>query len=95
MLYCHLLYCTRGFNEVYYVVDTVIDQLEKDPKRHFIYVETAFFARWWDEQSAARRAVLTNKIDRMCAKADTMGGHTRPMICHAARHAQALDCAPG
>lgn len=43
------------FNEVYYVVDTVIDQLLKDPKRHFIYVETGFFARWWDEQTDARR----------------------------------------
>ena len=38
------------FTEVYYVVDTVVDQLVKDPKRHFIYVETGFFARWWDEQ---------------------------------------------
>ena len=27
----------------------------KDPKRHFIYVETGFFARWWDEQPDARR----------------------------------------
>eukprot|EP01052_Picozoa_sp_SAG31_P014475 SAG31_NODE_901_length_11133_cov_9.476799_10_plen_123_part_00 len=26
------------FTEVYYVVDTVVDQLLKDPKRHFIYV---------------------------------------------------------
>jgi len=43
------------FTEVYYVVDTVVDQLLKDPKRHFIYVETAFFARWWDEQPDARR----------------------------------------
>jgi len=24
------------FTEVYYVVDTVVDQLEKNPKRHFI-----------------------------------------------------------
>ena len=43
------------FTEVYYVVDTVVDQLEKDPMRHFIYVETGFFARWWDEQPDARR----------------------------------------
>ena len=28
------------FDQVYYVVDTVVDQLVKDPKRHFIYVET-------------------------------------------------------
>jgi alpha-mannosidase len=51
------------FNEVYYVVDTVIDQLEKDPKRHFIYVETAFFARWWDEQPDARRAVTKRLVE--------------------------------
>ena len=30
------------FSEVYYVVDTVVDNLVKDPKRHFIYVETGF-----------------------------------------------------
>ena len=45
------------FTEVYYVVYTVVDQLIKDPKRHFIYVETGFFARWWDEQPDERRNV--------------------------------------
>ena len=45
------------FTEVYYVVDTVVDQLVKNPKRHFIYVETGFFARWWDEQPDDRRNV--------------------------------------
>jgi alpha-mannosidase len=45
------------FSEVYYVVDTVVDNLVKDPKRHFIYVETGFFARWWDEQPDERRNV--------------------------------------
>eukprot|EP00040_Diaphanoeca_grandis_P000572 m.15796 g.15796 ORF g.15796 m.15796 type:complete len:1168 (-) comp10754_c0_seq1:58-3561(-) len=43
------------FGEVYYVVDTVVDQLLKDPNRHFIYVEIGFFARWWDEQDDERR----------------------------------------
>jgi alpha-mannosidase len=43
------------FGEVYYVVDTVVDQLVKNPNRHFIYVETGFFARWWDEQPDDRR----------------------------------------
>ena len=38
-------------------MDTVVDNLVKDPKRHFIYVETGFFARWWDEQNDARRNV--------------------------------------
>ena len=43
------------FGEVYYVVDTVVDQLLKDPNRHFIYVEIGFFSRWWDEQPDYRR----------------------------------------
>ena len=51
------------FNEVYYVVDTVVDQLLKDPKRHFIYVETGFFARWWDEQPDARRNVTKALVE--------------------------------
>ena len=50
------------FTEVYYVVDTVVDQLEKDPMRHFIYVETGFFARWWDEQPDDRRNVTKGLV---------------------------------
>jgi hypothetical protein len=51
------------FSEVYYVVDTVVDQLLKDPKRHFIYVETGFFARWWDEQPDARRDTTRGLVE--------------------------------
>jgi alpha-mannosidase len=50
------------FNEVYYVVDTVVDNLVKDPKRHFIYVETGFFARWWDEQPDDRRNLTRSLV---------------------------------
>jgi alpha-mannosidase len=45
------------FNEVYYVIDTVMDQLAQDPNRHFIYVETGFFARWWDTQPPKKKAL--------------------------------------
>jgi alpha-mannosidase len=41
--------------EVYYIVDTVVDQLLRDPNRKFMFVEIAFFARWWDEQPESRR----------------------------------------
>lgn len=41
--------------EVYYVVDTVVDQLLRDENRKFMFVEIAFFARWWDEQPDHRR----------------------------------------
>ena len=38
------------FDNVYYVLDTVVPRLADNPDRHFIYVEIGFFARWWDQQ---------------------------------------------
>jgi len=35
---------------VQYILDTVLDELQKDDTRRFIYVEVAFFSRWWREQ---------------------------------------------
>ncbi|XP_072399843.1 lysosomal alpha-mannosidase-like isoform X2 [Diabrotica undecimpunctata] len=35
---------------VQYILDSVIDSLRKDPNRRFIYVETAFFWKWWIKQ---------------------------------------------
>ncbi|XP_071953152.1 lysosomal alpha-mannosidase-like [Antedon mediterranea] len=35
---------------VQYILDSVVSELLKDPKKRFIYVEIAFFARWWHEQ---------------------------------------------
>jgi alpha-mannosidase len=50
------------FSEVYYIVDTVVDQLAKNPNRHFIYVEVGFFARWWDEQLDDRRNLTRSLV---------------------------------
>ena len=36
---------------VRYIIDTVIDELLKNKDRKFIYVEIAFFTRWWNEQT--------------------------------------------
>lgn len=35
---------------VQYILDTVIGSLRKDKNRRFIYVETAFFWKWWIKQ---------------------------------------------
>ena len=48
--------------EVFYVVDTVAQMLEEDPNRKFIYVETAFFARWWDNASDEKRAKMKTLV---------------------------------
>ncbi|XP_062548691.1 lysosomal alpha-mannosidase-like isoform X3 [Armigeres subalbatus] len=36
---------------VQYILDSVIQSLLKDPSRRFIYVESAFFFKWWTEQT--------------------------------------------
>ena len=40
---------------VQYILDSVIPELMLDPSRHFIYVEMAFFMRWWREQDDVMR----------------------------------------
>lgn len=43
---------------VQYILDSVVQSLQHDPKKRFIYVETAFFSRWWNEQhDSVRHAV--------------------------------------
>ena len=49
-------------NEVFYVIDNVVNELAKDPNRKFIYVETAFFARWWEQVPDERRALATKLV---------------------------------
>ena len=41
--------------EVYWIIDTITEQLAQNLNRKFIYVETAFFARWWDQASDFKR----------------------------------------
>ncbi|CAF1271793.1 unnamed protein product, partial [Rotaria magnacalcarata] len=36
---------------VQYILDSVIQALVQNPERRFIYVEIAFFWRWWNEHS--------------------------------------------
>ncbi|CAK1547903.1 unnamed protein product [Leptosia nina] len=35
---------------VQYILDSVVKELWEDPKRRFMYVETAFFWKWWTRQ---------------------------------------------
>jgi len=40
---------------VQYIIDGVIDGLLANPERKFMYVEIAFFSRWWREQSESMK----------------------------------------
>ncbi len=36
---------------IQYILDSVIAALDENPDRRFIYVEIAYFWRWWNEQT--------------------------------------------
>lgn len=36
---------------VQYIIDSVIQSLLESSERRFVYVESAFFSRWWNEQT--------------------------------------------
>ncbi|KAG0615017.1 hypothetical protein M758_5G008500 [Ceratodon purpureus] len=48
---------------VQYILDSVVTALEQDPNRKFIYVEQAFFQRWWREQSPAKQYSVKKLVD--------------------------------
>ncbi|XP_008314774.2 lysosomal alpha-mannosidase [Cynoglossus semilaevis] len=48
---------------VQYILDSVVDQLLKNPDRRFIYVETAFFYRWWKQQSSSMQETVKQLVN--------------------------------
>ncbi|KAL3996930.1 hypothetical protein ACER0C_009586 [Sarotherodon galilaeus] len=48
---------------VQYILDSVVDQLLKNPDRRFIYVETAFFYRWWKSQSSSMQQTVKQLVN--------------------------------
>ncbi|KAG0712703.1 Lysosomal alpha-mannosidase [Chionoecetes opilio] len=47
---------------VQYILDSVVDALQKDPARKFIYVESAFFFRWWDQQTQPTKDIVKRLV---------------------------------
>lgn len=47
---------------VQFILDSVIDALVANPYRKFVYVEQAFFQRWWREQNSAMRTTVKNLV---------------------------------
>eukprot|EP00127_Corallochytrium_limacisporum_P005943 Clim_evm20s215 gene=Clim_evmTU20s215 len=47
---------------VHWILDTVVEELWKDPDRRFTYVEMAFFYRWWSEQDGETRSRVAKLV---------------------------------
>lgn len=52
--------CHRG---VQYILDSVVDALLENPARRFIYVEMAFFWRWWNEQTPEKQDLVKQLVN--------------------------------
>ncbi|CAL8087779.1 unnamed protein product [Orchesella dallaii] len=48
---------------VQYTLDSVVEQLQQNPDRRFIYVESAFFWRWWRNQGEKTREIVRKLIN--------------------------------
>ncbi|XP_027990414.2 lysosomal alpha-mannosidase isoform X2 [Eptesicus fuscus] len=47
---------------VQYILDSVIASLLAEPTRRFVYVEMAFFSRWWHQQTNATQDVVRDLV---------------------------------
>ena len=49
---------------VQYILDTVIPELQNDPSKRFVYVEIAYFYRWWNEQNESTKQTVRNLVNQ-------------------------------
>lgn len=47
---------------VQYILDSVVQALVRNKERKFIYVETAFFSKWWLEQDVATQEIVQELV---------------------------------
>lgn len=57
---------------VQYILDSVIPELAKDPKKRFIYVETAFFWRWFNHQDEEMKNLVKDLVNQGKNKSETV-----------------------
>jgi alpha-mannosidase len=50
--------------QVQYILDGVLLALEANPDRKFVYVEQAFYQRWWNEASASEQSRMVALFKR-------------------------------
>lgn len=69
---------------VQYILDSVIYSLLNDPTRRFIYVEMAFFSRWWKQQTNVTQDAVRNLV-RQGESAPGSGKRQPSLACTSAK----------
>lgn len=76
---------------VQYILDSVVDQLLKDPNRRFIYVEMAFFYRWWKKQSPSMRKAVKELVNEGTSRTDHVHHHSDFLLSLTAQFSLSLS----
>ena len=50
-------------DQVQYILSNVVIELDRNPDRRFIYVEIAFFERWWRHQCVVTKALVKKLVN--------------------------------
>ncbi|XP_033225298.1 lysosomal alpha-mannosidase-like [Belonocnema kinseyi] len=57
---------------VHYILNSVIQSLQENPDRRFIYVESAFLFKWWEKQNEKIKATVRSLINE--GRLEIIGG---------------------
>lgn len=72
---------------VQYIIDSVVQGLLQNPDRRYIYVELAFFTKWWKEQDDAMKETVKMLVNE--GRLEFIGG-AWTMNDEAATHYQSI-----